>query len=107
MSDGTVYPDFDWHQRWKESQERIAELKAKLDECKQVSNAHCLQADNYRVKLAELREAARDQLPDVSMRSDVHDKLAALLEVNEGNRVAMAEAYRCGYEAAKQEVKRD
>ena len=31
-------------------------------------------------QLTALREAARDQLPDVSMRSDVHDKLAALLE---------------------------
>ena len=29
MSDGTVYPDFDWHQRWKESQKRIAELEKK------------------------------------------------------------------------------
>ena len=29
-------------------------MEAKLAECKQVSNAHCLQADNYRVKLAEL-----------------------------------------------------
>ena len=31
-------------------------MEAKLAECKQVSNAHCLQADNYRVKLAEQRE---------------------------------------------------
>ena len=29
-------------------------LEAKLDECKQVSNAHCLQAENYRVELAAL-----------------------------------------------------
>ena len=39
------------------------------------------QIDELEAQLTALREAARDQLPDVSMRSDVHDKLAALLEV--------------------------
>ena len=35
-------------------------LEQQLSECRQVSNAHCLQADNYRVQLAELRERVEE-----------------------------------------------
>ena len=37
--------------------DRIAELESKLDECKQVSTAHCLQADKWRVENQRLRDA--------------------------------------------------
>jgi hypothetical protein len=35
---------------------RIKELEGRLRECKTVSNAHCLQAENYRVELTALRK---------------------------------------------------
>jgi len=37
----------------------MGRLEQKLSECQQVSNAHCLQADNYRVQLAALLEQKR------------------------------------------------
>jgi len=50
MSVSTVYPDFDWHQRWKESQKRIAMLEGTI-------GLERIDAHKLEQQLAELREA--------------------------------------------------
>ena len=62
--------------------QRIGQLEQQLAECKQVSNAHCLQADNYRVQLAQLRRG----LDNIKVRSyelgqrELHDMALAELK---------------------------
>ena len=49
----------EWNAMPRGWEAHIAELERKLDECKQVSTAHCLQAGKWRIENQRLREALK------------------------------------------------
>ena len=62
-------------------EQQLTALRERMETTNEISFNAVKRGMELEQQLTALREAARDQLPDVSMRSDVHDKLAALLEV--------------------------